>query len=76
MVKVGWLRAASAPAKNVAKTLEILTFSKRVMPWLLNGASSTNAAAATATYFLENLLKPLKYCYFLVEISDNLLFLR
>ena len=47
-----WLRrfVASAPTKNVAKTLEILTFTKKVMLWLQFGGPPINAAAATATY--------------------------
>ena len=45
----------SVLTKNVAKTLEILTFTKKVMLWLQCGGRSTNAAAATATYFSKML---------------------
>ena len=40
------------PIKNVARTLEIVTFPKKVMLWLLNGARSHHPAAATAFFFV------------------------
>ena len=48
-------------SKNVTKTKEIPTFVNIMMLWLLNGARPHHAAAATATLFSENLIKPMKY---------------
>ena len=46
---------ASAFGKNVAKTLEKVSFAKKMLLWLLNGGRSTNAAAATAVFvFFSN----------------------
>ena len=50
-----------APAKNVAKTLEISTFTKIMLLWLQFGGPPINAAAATATFFSQTLIKPMKY---------------
>ena len=55
LMKGLWRFVASAPAENVAKTLEILTFTKKVMLWLQCGGAPINAAAATATSFSKML---------------------
>ena len=49
------------PAKNVAKTLEISTFTKIMLLWLQFGGPPINAAAATATLFSQTLIKHVKY---------------
>jgi hypothetical protein len=52
---------ASRLTKNVAKTLEISTFTKIMLLWLQFGGPPINAAAATATLFSQTLIKPMKY---------------
>ena len=45
----------SARVQNVAKRIGFTTFSKKVMLWLQREGRSTDAAAATATLFSNNL---------------------
>ena len=61
LVKVCQLRATSAATQNVVKTLEISTFAKIKLLWLQCGGPPMHAAAATATLFSQNLIKPMKY---------------
>ena len=51
----------SAPAENVAKTMEISTFTKIMLLWLQFGGPPMHAAAATATLFSQTLIEHLKH---------------
>ena len=70
LVTQGQACCVVARAKHVAKTLEISTFTNKMMLWLQWEASSHHVAAATATFFPELLMQ---YCFFLVETMFYLL---